>query len=250
MFQLRNNSIAVVIAFAAGLCAHGAPDTTAGKKLYEARCALCHGIGGKGGQRGPALNRPKLNRAPDDAALAAVIKNGIAPDMPGLGFLAASDLESLTAYVRSLGNQEAAPVPGDPANGARIYASHKCADCHIIAGQGSGYGPELTLIGRQRDPESLRRAVVQPQAALPVSFMEVEAVTKSGDKIRGIRCNEDTFTIQIKDAAGLLHGLRKSDLADLRKLRGQTPMPSYERSLTPADLQDLVAYLASLRGPS
>jgi hypothetical protein len=37
-------------------------------------------------------------------------------------------------------------------------------------------------------------------------------------------------------------------LKELRKLRGETPMLSYERIFSAAELQDLVAYLASLRG--
>jgi hypothetical protein len=71
-----------------------------------------------------------------------------------------------------------------------------------------------------------------------------------GAEVRGIRVNEDTFTIQLKDAGGRFHSFRKSDLAEVRKLRGKSPMPSYERSLTNDELTDLVAYLSRLRGKS
>ena len=63
----------------------------------------------------------------------------------------------------------------------------------------------------------------------------------------GIRANEDTFTIQIKDSGGRYHSLRKEELKDLRKLRGESPMPAFEGILSAADMQDLVAYLASQR---
>ena len=65
----------------------------------------------------------------------------------------------------------------------------------------------------------------------------------------GIRVNEDSFTIQIKDASGTFHSLDKRDLKDLKKLRGQTPMPSFEGIFTDSELDDLVAYMAS-RGKS
>jgi hypothetical protein len=42
-----------------------APDLSAGKRMFERHCSLCHGIDGKGG-RGPNLNRAQLFRAPDD----------------------------------------------------------------------------------------------------------------------------------------------------------------------------------------
>jgi cytochrome c oxidase cbb3-type subunit 3 len=78
----------------------------------------------------------------------------------------------------------------------------------------------------------------------------VELVISSGETIRGIRLNEDTFSIQVKDSSNEFHSFRKVDLSELRKLRGKSPMPSYEHSLAPEELTDLVACLASLREKS
>jgi hypothetical protein len=66
--------------------------------------------------------------------------------------------------------------------------------------------------------------------------------------IRGIRLNEDTFSIQLKDQQGRFHSFRKSGLRELKKLRGESPMPAYASSLTPAETDDLIAFLASQRG--
>ncbi len=49
---------------------------------------------------------------------------------------------------------------------------------------------------------------------------------------------------------GQFHSFAKSELKEVRRLRGETPMPSYEASLSAAELDDLVAYLASLKGKS
>jgi hypothetical protein len=35
--------------------------------------------------------------------------------------------------------------------------------------------------------------------------------TKKGDEIRGIRVNEDAFTVQVRDQAGKFYSLRKAD---------------------------------------
>ena len=222
-------------------------DVAAGKKLFERHCALCHGIDGKGG-RGPSLNRARLAHAPDDAALKALIADGIPPVMPEGWLFDDNDLANLAAYVRSLGKIPPDPMPGDAGRGAGVYAKTGCSGCHILDGAGAGYGPELTGIGERRNAAFLLKAIAKPSAALAEDFMFVKATTSSGEAIEGIRANEDTFTIQIKDSAGKYHSLRKDELKKLHKLRGETPMPSFEGILSASDMQDLVAYLASQRG--
>ena len=222
-------------------------DVAAGKRLFERHCALCHGIDGKGG-RGPALNRVHLAHAPDDEELKAVIAEGIPPNMPDGYFLDEKDVANLAAFVRSLSTVPADKLPGDAARGAGVYAKSGCGNCHILNGAGQGYGPELTGIGERRSASFLQQAIRKPSTVLPEGFLLVKATTASGEIIEGIRANEDTFTIQIKDAGGRFHSLRKEDLKELSKLRGESPMPSFEGVLSETEMQDLVAYLASQRG--
>jgi cytochrome c oxidase cbb3-type subunit III len=224
-------------------------DPALGQKRFESQCALCHGQDGSGG-RGPNLRRPQLDHAPDDAALRKVISQGIQPEMPGAWQLSVHEVASVAAYVRQIGSAPMEPVRGNAAHGEQIYKSKGCANCHMIAGVGSGFGPELTAIGARRNVAFLRESILTPEASVPDRFLMIEAVTNSGATVRGLRVNEDTFTIQIKDARGQFTSFRKSDLKDLRKLTGQSPMPSYKGSLTEGELTDLTAYLAGLRGKS
>jgi len=225
------------------------PDPAAGKKIFESQCALCHGQTGGGG-RGPSLQRAKLGRAPDDEALAKLIATGVEPEMPGAWQLNPHEISSVAAYVRSLGALPPEVLPGNPSAGERVFRAKGCAGCHMIAGKGDGYGPELTDIGTRRNGAHLRQTILHPATLLPEGFHYVSAVTQTGATIRGIRVNEDSFNIQIKDARGQFHSLAKSELKELKPLPNQTPMPAYEGSLTAAELDDLVAYLASLKGKS
>ena len=222
-------------------------DAQAGKHLFERHCAVCHGIEGKGG-RGPALNRAKLPHAPDDSALQAVIAGGIPPNMPEGWFLTDDDVVNLAAFVRSLSKIPSDPVPGDPVRGAAVYARSGCSGCHIRDGAGTGYGPDLTAIADRRSPAFLQKAVSKPASVLPEDFLLVKVITTSGETMEGIRANEDSFTIQIKDPAGRFHSWRKEELKELNKRRGESPMPPFEGILSAADLQDLVAFLVSQRG--
>ena len=234
------------VALAALALAQSPPDLTAGRKIFESQCALCHGQTGGGG-RGPALNRPKLERAPDDEALRKLVSEGRG-DMPGAWQLHPDEVAGVAAFVRTLGALPPEAVPGDPARGARTYAARGCAGCHMVAGQGAGFGPELTAIGARRSAAFLRQTILNPVATLPEGFLYVSAVPRSGRAVAGIRINEDSFTIQLLDTAGRYHSFRKSELRSLRHLERETPMPSYAGQIPAVDLDDLVAYLASLKG--
>ena len=168
--------------------------------------------------------------------------------MPAAWFLSDEEVASVAAYVRSLGALPPEPLPGDAARGAAVFVKAGCERCHILAAQGFGYGPALTDIGERRSAAHIRQAILKPEGNLPEGFLFVKAVTASGETIEGIRLNEDTFSIQIKDAKGRFYSLRKAELRDLQKLRGKSPMPPYSQILTPGELDDLVAYLAAQRG--
>jgi len=229
--------------------AQGPPDLAAGRRIFESQCAVCHGLTGGGG-RGPVLARPTLRKAPDDEALRAVIAGGIEPEMPAAWQLSGRDVASVAAYVRSLGNVPPEVLPGDSERGRRIYQAQGCLACHIIAGEGRGLGPELTDIGARRNAEYLRNTVLRPAASLPDGFLLVEATTVRGTIVRGIRLNEDSFTIQCKDLAGRFYSFRKAELKDLRRLPGETPMPAFAGRLSANEVEDLVAWLATQRGKS
>jgi mono/diheme cytochrome c family protein len=62
-----------------------------------------------------------------------------------------------------------------------------------------------------------------------------------------VRVGEDSFTIVLKDAGGKFHGLWKPDLRSLEKEPGRSFMPSFKDTLSAAQLDDLVAYLMSLK---
>ena len=78
--------------------------------------------------------------------------------------------------------------------------------------------------------------------------MQVRAVTKTGQRLSGVRVNEDPFSVQFRDATGTLHSYFKDQLLEFTRESTETPMPSYRERLEPGALDDLVAYLVSLEG--
>jgi putative heme-binding domain-containing protein len=237
--------------------AQSAAEVQAGKVLFGHLCVTCHGPDGGGGS-GPPLNRAKLVNAPDDAALRTIIADGI-PNrgMPRVRRTLDSEQRALVAYVRSLGRTARPASRGSAPKGRDLYAKMTCAACHIVKGQGGSFGPELTDIGVMRGPQYLRQALVEPAAVLPTGtlrvpgpgyseYLPVRVVMKDGAEVRGIRLNEDLFSIQLRDQSGKFHSIRKSNAEVIRKEAGVSLMPSFAGRMNDAELDDLVAYLSSL----
>ncbi len=151
----------------------------------------------------------------------------------------------VAGYVRSLSRVEAAKLTGDASRGRELYRAKGCAGCHIVRGEGGASGPELTEIGARRSAAYLREALVEPAASLPEGFLVVSVTTRAGRNLRGVRVNEDSFTIQLRDDENRFHSFRKNELKNLKKEFGVSTMPSY-KTLAAAELDDLIAYLASL----
>jgi putative heme-binding domain-containing protein len=239
-----------VIAVFVGCIATGCADSDGrGKRLFDSHCAICHGIGGTGGT-GPDLRQQPFVHARTDTELIRVILHGMGgTDMPASWALDRSDARQVAAYVRTLGRASREPVPGNAERGQAIYESADCSQCHIIAGAGRGLGPELTTIGSLRGPDHLRRAVAQPGDDIAREYVLVQIQTADGSRIEGIRLNEDTFTLQLRDFEGTLHSFRKDELKSHRVLQGRSLMRDYAAEFTPAELDDLVAYLTTLTRP-
>ncbi|MFN0120763.1 MAG: c-type cytochrome [Blastocatellia bacterium] len=223
------------------------PNLARGERLYQTHCALCHGQKGEG-ERGPTLARPKLLRAPDDEALRGVIRGSLAGSgMPGTRLIE-TELRDLVAYVRQLGRVTQVSLPGDPARGEKLYQGKgACAACHTLNGVGGALGPDLTGIGASRSAQHLRQSLLDPAADTPRGYAYVRAVTRDGKTLTGVRVNEDTFSIQLRDTTGALHSLIKDELRELGKDLKKSAMPSSRGKLTAAELDDLVAWLASLQ---
>lgn len=239
--------------------AQGPSDIEKGRQLYDGLCSRCHGFEGTGGE-GPNLNRPALTRAQDDESLRVIIRDGI-PErgMPRVRRTTDNEQRQLIAYVRSLGRTPRAANSGNAERGRAVYQRSGCGSCHIVSGEGGALGPELTRIGAFRGPDYLRKAVLDPAADLPRAvqpvparnlseFLSVRVVTREGRDLRGVRINEDSFTIQIRDANNQLYSFRKADLRQIEKESGSSLMPAYKDRLSAAEIDDLTAYLSSLGG--
>jgi cytochrome c oxidase cbb3-type subunit III len=219
-----------------------------GRSLFQTRCSYCHGTHGEGG-RGADLTTGQFRHGGSDQELFSTIRNGIpGTEMPAVG---ATDDEAwkLVAFVKSLssgGSIEQAP--GDPVAGKLLFENKgNCTKCHSVDHKGGSLGPDLTDVGQRRNLKALEQSLVNPEAAVPLNYRAVQVITKSGQTITGIRLNEDDISIQLRDTDENLRSFFKTNIREIRHDKPSL-MPPYGSTLTKTELEDLVAYLNSLRG--
>lgn len=218
-----------------------------GNRLFEIHCARCHGLDGVGGE-GPNLMRENLRRSTTDEALLEIVDGGIlGTDMPGARSLNHREIHAVSAYVRSLGVAPREDLPGDPEQGRELYEATLCSTCHVVNGEGIAFGPDLSDIGLLRGSRHLRESIRVPEASVAPRYRTVLVEDAGGAETMGVRMNEDTFTIQILDQAGRLRSFRKTGIRRFELLPEESLMMSYA-DFSDEELDDLVAYLATLRG--
>jgi len=243
----------------------------AGRAVFDQTCQACHGPGATG-DRGPALNTGTFTRGSDDGDLFHAIREGLpGTQMPPFRGLSDEQIWQVVSYLRSLsgigGDRSAAtapPIRGNRASGETLFFGKAgCATCHQVNGRGAVVGPDLSTIARA-PVDAIRQKILNPSSPLAVPAAGgrgggggpggaaarpavVVVKTRDGREIQGVRRNEDTFSLQIVDASGALHLLDKLRLTDLR-VENRSLMPGdFGTQLAAAEIDDLVAYLATLR---
>jgi PQQ-dependent dehydrogenase (methanol/ethanol family) len=246
--------------------ASSAAAVTDGQKLFDQTCQTCHGPSAQGSDRGPSLATPTLVHGNTEVGIFRSIRAGVpGTQMPPFAGLSDTQIWQLVAYIRSLQGAQAesgaaASSAGDPAAGESLfYGRAGCASCHDVNGRGGIVGPDLSNAARL-PPARLHQKILNPNSPAESGSgargggrgtpapATVVVKTNDGRVIRGVRRNEDTFSLQMVDESGQLHLLDKLKLASVTvQATSLHPTDSATR-LSPADTANLVAYLGTLKG--
>lgn len=277
MFPIRHHFIFVLVVFSLLMTATlmnaddrnplagDAKAAKAGEYEFRINCALCHGLGARGGGRGPDLTRAVKKHTHSDADMFQVISNGIAGTaMPANGTngqgvgMTDEEIWQIITYIRSQEVKVPAQAVGNAARGKDLfYGDGNCSLCHMVEGKGGRLGPELTSVGGSRTREAIVDSVRNPSRRLawglteatkefPQEYESVTVVTADRKEIKGVTLNEDSFSVQIMDANEQIHLLEKNKLLSFQKSR-ESAMPKYGADvLSDKDVEDVVAYLVSV----
>jgi putative heme-binding domain-containing protein len=218
-----------------------------GMGLFRGRCADCHGMDARG-VRGPDITQVWASGRTDDG-LWKTIKNGVPnTEMPANPRALDHEIWQILAYLRTL----AAPASTDPPrgnaqNGEKLFRTN-CAGCHRVNATGGRLGPDLSRVGVARSREVMVRRIRGSIEDLGAGYEPVTITPESGQAIRGVKKNEDLFSVQIMDTRERIQGYEKDKVKTVvNDTKSAMPAFGVDR-LSESDLDDLVRYLQSLRG--
>ena len=222
-----------------------------GRVQFRMSCAGCHGLHATGGRNGPDLTRGTFAVGDTDTDLFRVVSDGVpGSEMPAFGGRLEDEQRwRLVSYVRSLTPHDTAPIAGDAAAGEKLFwEKGNCGQCHRVGERGSGLGPSLTRAGRQRSVTYLRESVVSPDAQITPGFDTITVVTRDGKKISGLNKGLDNFSARLIDLSGHYYSFQKEDVTSIQREDRSLMPAAYKGILSAKELDDLVAYMASLGG--
>jgi putative heme-binding domain-containing protein len=138
---------------------------------------------------------------------------------------------------------------GDATRGKAIINEHlgaNCIACHRVdSDEGSEVGPMLRTVGAQRTKDEIAESLVEPSAKIVAGFGIETIVLKDGNTLAGSVLKENPKSLELRLADG------KTQKVAVATISSRTPpvsvMPPMLGILSPAEIRDVVAYLAGLK---
>jgi len=215
-------------------------DRLEGAATFRSQCASCHGADGKGGHGGSDLTRGQFKYAVSEDAMFRIVGSGIpGTAMPGFA-LSGQQTWQVVAYIYSLAPAHGSGV-GDAKRGEQLVTVNQCMRCHAAD------APDLAVAARHRSRSELRQSILEPAASVAPEYWSWRGTLRGGKVLEGRRLNEDTFSVQVMDREGRLRTIDKGELTS-SNVEPRSAMPSFAGKLNVKDLDDVLAYLESLRG--
>src|SRR5713226_8170611 len=151
-----------------------------GEFEFRANCAFCHGLGARGGGRGPDLTRARKKHGNADADLFRTINEGVpGTAMPqngatqqGVG-MTEQEIWQVISYIRSVQVKTDTQSAGNAQHGKELFfGPAACSTCHMIQGKGGRLGPDLTATGSARSTDYIIESVRNPSRRLAQGISE------------------------------------------------------------------------------
>ncbi|MCO6457348.1 MAG: c-type cytochrome, partial [Pirellulaceae bacterium] len=138
---------------------------------------------------------------------------------------------------------------GDAQRGRALFAleSTKCNTCHRVGEEGGKIGPDLTTIGRIRGSRDLLEAIVFPSASLAREYEAFNVITSSGKVLSGLVIGQTSEAVHLQPQAGPPVVLSRDEIEEIAASPVSLMPDGLDRTLSPDQVADLIAYLRSLR---
>jgi quinoprotein glucose dehydrogenase len=140
---------------------------------------------------------------------------------------------------------------GNAGKGEELFKEHavaQCLRCHKVQGSGGDAGPDLTMIGAQKDRRYILESIVNPNAQIAEGFQTVMLTLNNADIKMGIIKEEtpDTVTVQMPVPGAVAETVKKADVKKRESAPSGMP-PGFGELLSQRELRDIVEFVANLK---
>jgi putative membrane-bound dehydrogenase-like protein len=140
-------------------------------------------------------------------------------------------------------------APGSAERGRQLFfgAQAACSACHSVAGEGSNIGPDLSKIASIRTRRDLLEAVTLPSASFARGFESYAVATADGQVFTGVLRRESPEAIWLRLADRSEVRLPRAEIEEMSPATQSIMPEGLLNTMTPAQRNDLVAFLESLK---
>lgn len=132
-------------------------------------------------------------------------------------------------------------------NGKTLYRNLGCIQCHRIAEEGGGAGPDLTAIGKKLTPIQLIESIAEPSAIIAPEYATSLVMTTDGRTLSGRVEYEGAATIRLRSAESfdVPITIRRSEIEQQVPSKLSMMPEDMLNTCSEEEVLDLVAYLLS-----
>jgi putative heme-binding domain-containing protein len=148
---------------------------------------------------------------------------------------------------RNLETLAAAAARGGASEGRKVFETSACVACHTAGDLGRVMGPDLSHIGKIRQPRDVLESILFPSATIARDFETQIVETNDGQSHFGTIKSDGVDTLVLLDVAGQEKTIPQAQIVG-RTTQSTSLMPAgLEQAFTEQQLLDMVAWLTSLK---
>jgi putative membrane-bound dehydrogenase-like protein len=134
---------------------------------------------------------------------------------------------------------------GDIGRGEAVFR-RVCVTCHRLGTLGTAVGPDISDV-RNKVPEQLLSEIVDPNRVVEPRYVATTIVTDDGRTLSGVVLSQTSDQVVLVKPGGLEERLSRGTIEEMRTSNLSLMPQGIEREISPAEMNDLIAFLRSQR---
>ena len=136
---------------------------------------------------------------------------------------------------------------GDIRRGQAVFNGSKaaCLSCHAVGYVGGRVGPDLSSIGKIRQPRDLIESIVYPSASFVRSYEPIVVAMKDGRAVSGVVRRDAPEAMVLATGPDREERIARDTIEEIRPGTVSVMPAGLDTQLSPQELADLLAFLQS-----